>query len=611
MSHLSSARVDLAQFREATRRNLLLCLDKCIGSKAIIWDDKLTGSVSLIAEYSLLKEHEVGKMFTLAKGKLPNCEEHHLVYFVRPKLETMKIIAENIKEERAKGSLKEFHIFFVPNKSTLCENKLKDLNIYGDFSTIDKFDISLIPFENDVLSLEQDKAFYECYVENDFTTLHQVANSLMTLQALYGVIPHILGKGEMSAKVTEIMLRKRKEMVDNESHIIPLIDTLLLIDRSIDLITPLLSQLVYEGLIDEIFKIENTNCQLPSDCISSNKDNRQQQSDTSKAKVALNSSDNLFAELRSMNFSAVALVLSREAKRLAAEQEEHRTAKTVGEMKQFVHKLPHIQAAKKSLYLHTGIAEKIKEKTDSDDFREALGTEQEFFNGIDTDKAHPYIEKCIATKEPLIKVLRLICLQCCTNNGFKIKLLEYYKRELFHTYGLELLSTFLNLEKVGLLRQTAIRNYPNYPTLKKNLKLVVEGVHEQNPNDIAYVHSGFAPISIRLAQFLERFSSWKGMEEILKLLPGPDTEVVQDIPVSLKKAGTHPGTNNSNSENLPKITLVYFIGGCTYSEISALRFLAQQENAVTSYVIATTKIINGNELIDSLIENFAKTPISA
>ena len=28
----------------------------------------------------------------------------------------------------------------------------------------------------------------------------------------------------------------------------------------------------------------------------------------------------------------------------------------------------------------------------------------EFFNGIDTDKAHPYIEKCIATKDPLIKV---------------------------------------------------------------------------------------------------------------------------------------------------------------------------------------------------------------
>lgn len=29
----------------------------------------------------------------------------------------------------------------------------------------------------------------------------------------------------------------------------------------------------------------------------------------------------------------------------------------------------------------------------------------------------------------------------------------------------------------------------------------------------------------------------------------------------------------------PKVTLVYFIGGCTHAEISALRFLAQQENS--------------------------------
>ena len=54
------------------------------------------------------------------------------------------------------------------------------------------------------------------------------------------------------------MLRKRREMADFESHITPLIDTLLLVDRNIDLITPLLSQLIYEGLIDEIFNIENS-----------------------------------------------------------------------------------------------------------------------------------------------------------------------------------------------------------------------------------------------------------------------------------------------------------------------------------------------------------------
>jgi len=65
MAHLTTGRVNLGQVREATRRQLLKCLDSCTGSKAIIWDDKLTGPVGLIAEYSLLKEHDVGKMFPL------------------------------------------------------------------------------------------------------------------------------------------------------------------------------------------------------------------------------------------------------------------------------------------------------------------------------------------------------------------------------------------------------------------------------------------------------------------------------------------------------------------------------------------------------------------
>lgn len=58
-------------------------------------------------------------------------------------------------------------------------------------------------------------------------------------------------------------------------------------------------------------------------------------------------------------------------------------------------------------------------------------TEQEFLNCIDVDKNNPYIEDMIAQKKPLVKVLRLICLQCITSSGFKPKLLDYYKRELF------------------------------------------------------------------------------------------------------------------------------------------------------------------------------------
>jgi hypothetical protein len=46
--------------------------------------------------------------------------------------------------------------------------------------------------------------------------------------------------------------------------------------------------------------------------------------------------------------------------------------------------------------------------------------------------------------------------------------------------------------------------------------------------------------------------------------------------------------------------LVLFVGGCTFAEISALRFLSQQEDATTEYLVATTAVITGDKLIESL-----------
>lgn len=101
--------------------------------KAIVWDEYLTGPFGLIAQYSLLKvreclhknthngifpfpvtvhhlnvfmslpliclfnkEHEVEKMFTLKGGRIPSAAVKNIVFFVRPRLELMDIIAENV-----------------------------------------------------------------------------------------------------------------------------------------------------------------------------------------------------------------------------------------------------------------------------------------------------------------------------------------------------------------------------------------------------------------------------------------------------------------------------------------------------------------------------------
>lgn len=212
-------------------------------------------------------------------------------------------------------------------------------------------------------------------------------------------------------------------------------------------------------------------------------------------------------------------------------------------------------------------------------------------SGIDTDKVNSYIEDCIAQKHPLIKVLRLVCLQSVCNSGLKQKVLDYYRREILQTYGYEHILTLNNLEKAGLLKaQTGGRN--NYPTIRKTLRLWMDDVNEQNPTDISYVYSGYAPLSVRLAQLLSR-PGWRSIEEVLRILPGPHFEERQPLPTGLQKK-RQPGEN--------RVTLVFFLGGVTFAEIAALRFLSQLEDGGTEYVIATTKLMNGNSWIEALME---------
>lgn len=54
-----------------------------------------------------------------------------------------------------------------------------------------------------------------------------------------------------------MMLRMKREFAGSQNQILPVFDTLLLLDRNVDLLTPLATQLTYEGLIDEIYGITN------------------------------------------------------------------------------------------------------------------------------------------------------------------------------------------------------------------------------------------------------------------------------------------------------------------------------------------------------------------
>ncbi|XP_043266692.1 vacuolar protein sorting-associated protein 33A [Venturia canescens] len=600
-AHLSGGRINIGLIQEQARKTLLCLLEKCDGTKAIVWDQSLAGPTGLVAKYNLLEENDVVKMYPLCGGKLPPTNVANIIFITRPQLHLIDLIAENVHGEQNNSQRKEFHIFFVPRKSLLCEKKLQNRGVFGSFTLIEEFPCDLFPFDSDLVSMELTHTFKEFYLENDPTCLYQVAQAIQSLQRLYGKISRITGRGPAANKVWELLKRLDREEEDvkfNNSQSAP-IEHLLLLDRSIDLLSPLVTQLTYEGLIDEIFGIKNTTVHLPPEKFHTSDDSPTVVSLDKKEQIILNSGEELFAEIRDKNFNGVGPVLSQKAKIISSQFDERHGDKSVQEIKQFVARLPHMLATKQSLARHTTIAEMVKEVTDSSEFLESLQIEQELLNCIDTDKPNSYIEDMIAQQKPLLKVLRLLCIQSLTNSGLKPKLLDYYKKEIIQTYGFQHLPTLLNLEKAGLLRSQ--QSARQYAVLRKALRLTVEDENEIAPKDISYVHSVYAPLSIRLAEQLVQPGGWQGLNDVLGLLPGP--AVSSDLRNTSGTYRRNSLTSEDSSSEPPRLVLVFFIGGCTYAEISALRFLSQQEDLNVEFVVGTTKLINGNTFLTSLMEN--------
>jgi len=274
--------------------------------------------------------------------------------------------------------------------------------------------------------------------------------------------------------------------------------------------------------------------------------------------------------------------------------------------------------------------------------------EHSLVDASDPKLAEDYLESCIAKQEPLQRVLRLACLLSLTK-GIDRRRFDYLKREMVQTYGFEKMLTLNNLETLGMFQPVGARR-PQWLNIRRTLKLVEDREKVQSelkdpkaPTDFHFVYSGYAPLSIRLIEYAHR-PGWQRLHDVMNLIPGKMFEYSQELPASVQElakathlantgtaagtkaptAGTTPGVTTggtgqptpstqpatgatttataTGNERKKPLTLVFFLGGVTFAEISALRFLAERDSHGRDYLIATTKLINGTSLLESVQE---------
>jgi len=557
-------------------------------------------------------------------------------------------------------------VIWVPRRTLVCNKILEEAGVLGDIS-VEEFPLHFIPLEQDVLSLALQDSFADLYLvrvfaityfgrtfadgiqRKDPTSVFLAAQALWPLQQKYGLFPRIIGKGDNAKRLMELLFRMRSEASTEENAsanvsrfgMMPsaAIESLVVIDREVDLATPLLTQLTYEGLIDELYGINHNQAEVDSSIVGvapaaqpSGKAPAAPTQQGLKRKIQLDSSDKLYDKTRDANFGIVSSLLNKVARRLQSEYESRHGAKSTTELREFVNKLPGYQSEQQSLKIHTGLVEDIMKHTESNIFRRTLDVQQNLNSGFDPSSEHDSIEELIARDLPLRIILRLLCLESCLSGGLRPKDLDSFKRQILHAYGYQHLLTLDALEKMQLLQTRTSANAlyipnplgattdggrTNYAYLRKVLRLIVEEVNEQDPNDIAYVYSGYAPLSVRLVQCIIQKQyllsitkgatatngvstaghGWQGFEDALKNVKGETFNKVQKgNELAVKARHMLSGTGAM------KTVVVMFLGGITFTEIAALRFLAKQEEGKRRILICTTGLLNGNEMVDAAIE---------
>ncbi|XP_018108671.1 vacuolar protein sorting-associated protein 33B isoform X2 [Xenopus laevis] len=599
---------DFTVLKRLARDQLIYILEQLPGKKDLFIEPDLMSPLDRIANVSILKQHEVDKLYKL-EDKPVYSNSDQLCFLIRPRIKQVKFIANLVHTDKASGRNRKYKIIFSPQKFYTCDMVLEQEGIFGDV-TYDEWSFYLLPLDDDVISMELPEFYRDYFLEGDQRWVGTVAKALHLLNSIFGPVSKTYGIGRCSKMVFDLWRDLLEEDERDQKERQSDLGVVFMIDRDVDYVTPLCSQVVYEGLVDDIFRIKCGSVEFGPEVTSCDK----------SIKVLLNSQDKVFGEIRNEHFSNVSGFLSQKARKLQS-QYDKRQGMDIKQMKTFVaQELKGLKQEHRLLSLHIGACEFIMKKKTKQDLQELMKTEHSLLEGFEIRESIGFIEEHINRQVSPIESLRLLCLLSITEYGLITKDYRSLKTQYLQSYGPEHLLTFSNLKRTGLLTEqvpgetltaveskmsklvtdkaagkltdafSSLAKKSNFRGISKKLGLIprVDGVYDlKTPNDMAYIFSGaYIPLSCKLIEQVLQRKGWTGLEEVTRLLNG--NEFVEQL-----------SDRNSSSSSQRTIVAV-FLGGCTFSEISALRFLGKE--AGYKFIILTTSITNGARMLESMME---------
>ena len=586
--------IELSIFKEHVENNLLNIIDSLPKTeKRLVYEESCLPKLLFFTTREKLISKKVQKDFIKLKSGILMAGCSVIVYIIPPKKECLEIINNHIEgnnkktdenNEEIKNKI-EYHVIFFPKINLECENYLKDSYNYACFNK-HNLNMDIYPLDYEILSLELNQSFHELYAINNYNSIFLLNRAIIKYETVFGKIKYKYYLGSLGKKLKDLLEEEEKNAnLDEEQSTLACV----LLDRSIDMITPLITNNIYEALLDDNFNINLNEINVPIKMLDSNSKNNTIQT------IDLSKKDKFYTNIKDYGFNQIRSYLpSRlQEQNKILEESKKRTTDLV-KIQEDLKNLTKVKEERTSLTNHINLADYIGKKERYPLSRFYYTYEQGLLYGTVPEKFFDFIFDEIRKKSEEYDILKIICLYSIINSGYKNKIYDQLRKEFFLVYGFQELFLWRNLEKLGILK--AADNKSIYQTILKKLNLINEEQFEsKEQKDISYIYNGFCPIILKLLEkMLEK--GWGNIKDILKELSG-EFEYPQDESEIISTKGDK------------QFILLIFIGGITYGELAGVRYLNSKLRN-KKFIIITTNMINSKKLFDQMKKGkYTYTPV--
>ena len=527
-------------------------------------------------------------------------EEEIVLFIIQPTMDNLEtlIYAKHVVQ----NTVELCAIFFPKETPEIIEKLIKEELL--DTFQIYNFNIDIEPLDADLYCLESDESFREIYIDKNYDSISKLAEVVLKFEAAFGKIQSKYIKGDMAKIFNDYLtLKEAEHKLKTNEQILGMI----VLDRSIDFITPLLSNYTYEGMIDEYLGINKGNITVKRSFTKSilKPDYRKKKPDDNIEYPLTSDVNGFFSDLRCMHYITATNYISSINDKYVAKFDKNKEVRTTDQMVETFSSFKDFKSIESYLNDNTNFLKLLYNEVKNIDDANIRQNKLALING-DDKKVETYYNDYISEKKDLYKILNVIILQSLIQNGIE----NYFllKREIMNIYGYQQIFLFRNLEFLNLVKEkeniTLQKLFKSrFQQINENLNLINRNFKLRETNDLSYIVEGYCPLTLKLIEKAGE-GGWSEIRETLNLIPGKTS-----IPFNEKEVA-------NPTENINTIFVV-FLGGITYAEIEGIRYLnrkykeiydkSNDENKTRKqFIIITTQILNSKKLYDILGKNFKK-----